>query len=419
MYNVIAMWLRLSFLICIVTLCAAAQDALFLLEALAIEGSTVPQSAIVEISGMALTNPINKADIEKACVALQESGLFSQIAYRYAPGPKNGYVVTLTLEDASPLVAAEIDVPGVDSDAAWQWLASKFGRFNRRVPQSGAAQAILGKQIAQRLGSAVTGKALTTLLESDASGKMTVSFQPESLPVIQSVSFAGNQSVPASELAAALDKPLSGARFIARRIDGAVEMNLRPAYERHGFYRAKFAPAAAVITGDSVSLGVTITEGATYNLGNVEFVGADLPIKEMLSAAKLPTGKLANWLQIQQGMWEMERVVKKTGYFQASIASERTLDDAARVLHLKLPVAKGALFHFGEVRFTGLSANSEALARRTWRAKAGDPYDYTYSNEFLNAFSRVADLSNVKLDVVEKPGAGSNVIDVTIAFLQK
>jgi hypothetical protein len=43
---------------------------------------------------------------------------------------------------------------------------------------------------------------------------------------------------------------------------------------------------------------VAITEGEPYQLGTVELIGDDLPVDAMLSAAKLRTGKLANWKQI-------------------------------------------------------------------------------------------------------------------------
>jgi hypothetical protein len=56
-------------------------------------------------------------------------------------------------------------------------------------------------------------------------------------------------------------------------------------------------------------------------------------------------------------------------------------------------------------------------ARRTWRPKPGDPYDYAYSNEFLQAFSRIVDFRNFrKYDAVAKKGTGDHVFDVNLVF---
>ena len=125
----------------------ASQNAAFPLESVSIEGSVVPQSVILEVAGLRISSPIDKAGIEQACRNLQESGLFASISYRYAPGPKKGYAVTLIMTDQAPLSAAAIDVPGADENEAWHWLVSKFLRFDHQVPQADAAQKYLGRLI--------------------------------------------------------------------------------------------------------------------------------------------------------------------------------------------------------------------------------------------------------------------------------
>src|SRR5277367_2469745 len=81
----------------------AAQQQSFPLEAVVIEGSALPKETIIELTGFRLGTPVNEAAIEAGCKKLEETGLFQDIGYRYAPGPQRGYVVTITLKDQPKL----------------------------------------------------------------------------------------------------------------------------------------------------------------------------------------------------------------------------------------------------------------------------------------------------------------------------
>ena len=397
---------------------AISQDTAFPLESVASEGSTIPQPVILEITGLRIASPIDKRGIEQACKKLEESGLFASISYRYAPGPKKGYALTLILADQAPLFGATIDVPGADENEAWQWLLARFRRFDHQAPQAEAGQRFLAAEIERHLGDSMRGQHLVVRMENDfRTGKLTSSFQPEVLPRVHSVGFTGNQVIASGELGPALNRVVANAEYTDRRFAVAVDLNLRPVYEQHGYYRVRFVPSPPQWTDGGVSVVVGITEGSPYQLGNVEVLGENLPLDAMVSAAKFPKGKLANWTQIQEGIWEMEKVVKRMGFFEATASPNRSYDDAAHVLELRIRVNKGPLYHFGEIRITGLGPDLEGRARRTWKPKPGDPYDYGYPNEFFQAFSRTVDFRNFrKFNAVVQKAAGNYVMDVNLVF---
>ena len=102
-----------------------AQDTPYPLESVSVEGTKISRATVLEIAGLRIGAPVNKAAIEQACGRLQESGIFQAIDYHYAPGPKHGYVLTLKLTDPGSLSEAAIDIPGIDENEVWQWLASR------------------------------------------------------------------------------------------------------------------------------------------------------------------------------------------------------------------------------------------------------------------------------------------------------
>jgi hypothetical protein len=137
----------------------------------------------------------------------------------------------------------------------------------------------------------------------------------------------------------------------------------------------------------------------------------------MLAAARFPTGKLANWKLIQEGLWAMEKIVKRAGFFDATASADRTYDDTAHMLALRVRIAKGPLYHFGGIRMIGLSPDLQERARRIWRPKSGDPYDYTYTSEFFQAISCVVDFRVFrKYDTKATKGAGYHVMDINLVF---
>ncbi|MEO8369761.1 MAG: hypothetical protein ABI806_11205 [Candidatus Solibacter sp.] len=408
-------------LLAVVCASCVAQEVVIPLESVDIEGSTIPAAVVLEMAGLKLDAPIDKAGIEQACQKLRETGLFASISYRYAPGPKQGYAVTLSLADQAPLAEASIDIPGVDAAETWRWLVARFHRFDRVAPQADTAQQYLAHEIERHVGSAARGQHLTVRVETDfKTRKLLLSFQPETLPRVVNFSFTGNSVLASDTLGAVLKKIVADTDYTERKFLAAVEMNLRPLYEERGYYRARLSPGAPQWVAGGVSVNVAVAEGAPYQLGKVEVVGDGLPVEGMMSAGRLPVGRLANWRQIQEGMWEMDKVVRRAGYFQARSSDERSYDDTAHVLNLRVVVNKGPLYRWGEIRFTGLGGEVEAAARKVWKPRSGDPYDYGYPNEFLRDFSKVVNFGLFrKYEAVTTKGRGDFVMDMDVTFVAR
>ncbi len=137
----------------------------------------------------------------------------------------------------------------------------------------------------------------------------------------------------------------------------------------------------------------------------------------MLKAAKFRKGEIANWTEIQNSIWELEKPVKRTGYLNAAAKPERVFHDEQHVLDVKLSVNLGPLSRFGQLQITGLAPDLEAQARKIWTLNPGDPFDYDYPRDFFQAFFRSVDSRQFKkFNVTSQKGAGENVMDFLLSF---
>jgi outer membrane protein assembly factor BamA len=400
----------------------AAQDTPLPLDTVSVTGTAIAKDTVIELAGFHLGTPVNKTTIESGCMKLEQSGIFQSINYRYAPGPR-GYALTLMLADQAEFEDAAIDIPGVSEDEVWKWLVVKYPPFDHKVPGVPAAQDFVARLIEQHEGPLLQGQHVVAKLETDIGqkSKLFISFQPETLPRVGAMNFAGARELSESQLTAIMEKVVMDDGYTERCFRRYLELNVRPAYEEHGMYRVMFPLVASHSTGKSaVDVNTTIEEGRQFKLGDVEVVGENLPLNAMLAAAKFRKGEIANWTEIQRGIWEMEKPVKKLGYMTASAKPERILKDDQQILDLKISVLKGPMYRLGRVNFTGLEPEVETQARKFWTMLPGAAYDYTYPTDYLNGLSKSVDLRRFKkVGAKTQAGASEHTMDVMLVFESK
>ncbi len=387
------------------------------LESVSIAGSKATKDAVMAITSLKIGAPVDQAAIEEACKRLQATGLFTSVEYTFRPGPKQGFAVTLNMQDAGPLVDAAIDIPGADEAALWKWMVTLYPAFDHKVP--GGAQDFLAGLIERQATASLNGEHVVARQEGDfATHKSFISFQPEKLPQIAWVAFEGNHAIATKDLQAVLAKVLSGQGYTERSFRFLVENNIRPAYEDIGMYRVQF-PAVRAQKDGAGTMGVTLTiaESAVYTLGQIDLTGDNVP-PALVKSANLPIGQTANWTVIQKGIWAMQSKVVSAGYLDATARTDRNFDDQDHVLNVKVVFRTGPLYHFGQVSFTGLPPNLESTARNTWSRSNADAYDIRYPEVFMHDFSKQADLREFKYKVESSKKANATV-DMNLVFTPK
>ena len=388
------------------------------LESVKAEGSQLPQATILRLSGMEIGKPLDKPVIEQACKRLAGTGLFGSVSYKYGPGPKQGYAVTLELTDQPETIPAVIDIPGVNEDAVWQWLSTQYPTLGRKVAES--SQDFIASEIQRHLASALNGEPVVARPEGDlTTGKILVIFQPRTLPQIGSISFNGVKEFRSEDLAARMQKAIGSEGFSERRFRMFLDGIVRQAYEEHGMYRVEFDRVSLTGTGGgAVGVITDIKEGPRFTFGQVQLIGDNLPVAAMLEAAAFPSGGVANWGDITQRIYKAEGRLKRTGYLQATSHPKRVLHDDTRVLDVNISYTLGPLYHFGQVSFAGLSSPLEAKARSIWRMQTGSPYDMAYIGDFVRDLSKAVDLRPYKIKSNDTVRSGY-VVDQVVTFEPK
>jgi outer membrane protein assembly factor BamA len=397
-----------------------AQSATFVLESVAVEGSSLSKDVVLDLAGLHIGAPVDQAALQAAAQKLNETGLFDSVNYRYESGPKQGYALTLQVADPTSLFNATIDVPGANEDELWRWLASRYPMLDHKVPANEAGQQFICRKLEEHLGAALEGHHLAARLETvlTPGGKSSISIQPDPLPRIAAISFTGQSEFTSQELIGLIPKDIKDQGYADRIFRRAVELNLRRAYEERGMYRVRFPSIVAQKEpGWSVSVATTVEEGAKFTLGDVQIIGNKLPVDRLLKEAKFRKGEIANWTQIQNSIWELERPVKRMGYFHAMAKPERILHDERRVLDLEIGFNLGSFYTFGQLRITGLTPDLEAKARKMWALTPGAVFDYDYPRDFFPAFFRSVDSQQFKkFNVAMQKGSGENVMDFLLTF---
>ena len=396
----------------------AQTDAAKPLEALKVEHSVVSASVVQELAGLKNGQPINKSVIDEACQRLGQTALFSNVQYRYLPGPNHGYILTLDLQDETDLTAAIVDIPFVDGEEVWKWLGARYPTLQHKIPKADSGQDFVANEISAHVATALDGGKVVIRQQSDlATRRNIILLQPENLPHIASMEFTGVKELTSDQIAGIIRDTLKDGGFTEYNIRMFLEDAVRRAYEEHGLYRVQFPKVTATPAGKLlVNVKGEVVEGAQFRLGNVNIMGGpEVPVADMIKAAKFKTGELANWRDIQQSIVAIQKPMMRIGYKDAQYKTNRILDDGKKELNLEIPVQLGPLYHFGQVTFQGLAPDADAKAHQIWKKKPGEVYDPFYVSDFAGEFVQAIHADKVRAEPKEQVD-GDHVVDLSVTF---
>jgi outer membrane protein insertion porin family len=390
---------------------------------LAIEGNRIfNREQVLALAKLRVGQTAGKADFEAARDRLLASGAFETVGYKFVQAPNGeGYAATLQLtevEQVYPVDFQDLHVSSLDLDAA---LRAKDPIYSREgLPATQPVLERYKRWIEEYLKAKGIEEKIAGSVQPAFDGGYNVVFRPDRpLPAVAQVTFEGNQVIPEDKLREAIAGAV-GAPYTEDVFRQILTAAIRPLYEDKGFVRVAFPelriqPAADV---KGVHVFVQVNEGVSYELGKVVMDGpTPLPAAALIKAGEFKGGDVNVREHITEGLERIKKEVRRAGYLDAQVFSDRKVDDGKHVVNVAVRVDAGPMYHMGRLTINGLDLSGEAEMKRIWTMAEGKPFNPEYPDLFLK---RVREggmfdgLGLTKADVVVDQKA--HTADVTLNF---
>lgn len=377
---------------------------------------------IVAATGLRIGQLAGKADFEAARDRLVSTGLFEEVGYRFAPKPgANEYAAVFQVTEVEPLYPVRFDRLDTPDEELRQALRSKDPFFGAQIP---ATKVVLDRHAAViEAHLASKGRPIKVIgkVVSDQPNQFGIVFRPAaSEPAIAEVRFQGNEVIPSAALLTNFAGVAYGTPYREPAFRQMLDTGIRSLYEARGRLLVKFTAIQVekAKTVDGLVLTVTVEEGPSFDLAEVAIEGeTPIPPAQLLKAAALKEGDLANFDEVNAGVERMRKVFRRNGFMNAAIEVKRTIHDKPKTVDLGMRVEPGPQFTFGKLKIEGLDIHGEAAIKKLWTLKEGKPYNAEYPEYFLSRVREDGvfdDLGTTKS--AQEVNEEMRVVDVTLKF---
>jgi outer membrane protein assembly factor BamA len=348
-------------------------------------GVPQPQAELLAYSGLAPGKPLSHAEIDAAAQKLMDTGLFSNIQYKY-----DGIELLFTMTPADGALPVQFaNFPWWDDAALTSALEAKVPLFHGTLPAEGGLQQSVINALTAMLAQKGVTASIAAMPSNDLAGKtIAIAFHIDAPPVqVGTVTLTGASAAFADPVSA-IEKAAAGQNF-----DGAVEstlnMALKAVYHRQGYLEAAmngFAHGEPQVAGGKVlvPISATIVEGPQYKVASITLAGSTLVSQDdFAKTAKLHPGDIANEDLLRGTLATLAMPYKAHGYLRAKIDGAPRFDTTAHTVSYAVTVEPGPVFHMGELSLINLSAQQQADVLKFWPLHEGDVYDATVATSFL------------------------------------
>jgi outer membrane protein insertion porin family len=393
----------------------------FPLEILKIQGNRrIPSEKIAALTGLKIGGPVVKADFDAARDRLLATGAFESVACEYKPSAANtGYEGIFEVVEVELIYPYRFEELPVADDVLRAALRRQEPLLDDEVP----ARKELLDRYARVVQQTAGGGGLNVIgrLSMDIPEHPAIIFRPDKPQdnVIE-VHFTGNEVLPAALLMRTIAGVAIGTLYSETTMRLLLDSSIRPLYDARGRIRVAFpkitSERAKLI--DGVIVTVAVDEGPSYNLNAVKFTGVNsTEAAEMQRTAKIQTGDIANFDEVQAGMDRLYQRYRNLGYLRVSGHLDRKIDDQAHTVDVLASIDPGPQFVMGKLDIKGLDLLSEPPVRKVWSLKQGAPFQPGYPDAFLEDLRQQGVFDNLgKTRAETKIDESTHVIDVTLYF---
>src|ERR1039457_3069670 len=357
-------------------------------ETLTVEGNhNYTREQVLGVAGLKVGQMAGKAEFEAARDRLTSTGMFETVGYKFDPGAnKKGFVASFQVTEAEPAYAVRFEELGVPDGEIEGALRAKDSLYS---PAKLPATKLVIDRYTNWVQEFLAGKGLTEKIEGKVTAlggeQFAIVFRPaRNLPAVAQVTFQGNQVVTQGVLREAVHGMAIGSPYSEKGFRELLNNTVRPVYEQRGRVRVAFPEVRAEPVSDveGVHVFVKIDEGQSYELGKVEIAGPS-PVDGavLIKAGDFKTGDVANFERVNEGLEKIRKAVRRAGYLDAKVTSERGIDDAKKAVDVAVHIEAGAKYTMGKLTIVGLDLNGEAEITRIWTLKAGKTLNPDYPDE--------------------------------------
>jgi len=386
----------------------------------------LPEDKVVAVSGLQLGRTATEQDFQQAVQKLAETGLFTDVAYKYEYTTA-GCNLDFQVTENEKLVPILFDnFVWFSDDELLSLLRSRVPLFDGKLPLNGG----LPDQVADALNAILAERKIAGHAEGIQAASLggpidaytyTVRFHPV---IVRNMDFpaAAPSDIPALQAAA---KAISGQEYLRSSMRPHEKLDLLPVYLSRGYLKAQFSDSQAKIVSDGprtvVDVSFPVKPGIQYRITDVRWSGfSAFPADKLQALVHLKSGQPANAVQLDNDLEAVQKLYGTKGYLAAYVKPVPTLDDSAATVAYELNVNEGDQFRMGNLTIDGLDPNAAGKLTAQWQIKKGDVFDDSYLQQFFQVMYHDIGLSR-SYSVVPKQNVDrqNKTVNVALHFVPR
>ena len=238
---------------------------------------------------------------------------------------------------------------------------------------------------------------------------------------IQKIVFKGNKKIKTSDLKKLMATKQRNIFSIITKtgtLDEDVLKNdlqlLAAYYYDHGYLEAKISePKLDLSNPKKIRIEIEIVEGPQYHLGNIDFKGDLLTIKEdLFKTIKLKRNDVYSNTAIRKDVNALTEKFANQGYAYVEINPETSIDNKNLVIHLTFDIEKKKRVSYEKIQVVGNTKTRDKVIRRELQVAEGELYSAAEMNKSRDRLKRTGFFKEV--DFTTSRGSNEEKINLDI-----
>ena len=250
---------------------------------------------------------------------------------------------------------------------------------------------------------------------------------------VRRISFVGNKELPAAELLKIMQTNETGMfSFLSDRNKfsrSAFDEDLTRVqawYYDKGYLQMRPGRPTVELTADRAYVDITIPveEGPRFRIREFDVMESDgagnevetiAPKAELRTMVKLAAGDWFSRSKIAEGIEEISRTYRDSGYALVEMVPGTDLDEANHLVDVTINILRGPLVYIQRLHVRGNTKTRDAVIRREFRLSEGDLYNQTKLEDGRALVNQLGYFERVDVSEEEGTARDQMVINVEVA----